>query len=132
MKARLNFDGGCNPNPGLGISAAIVYIKNKKYITSKIIEQPTNSNVAEYTALIIGLKIALDLGVTEISVYGDSMLVINQVQGRSRTTNFELLDLRNQVLELLAYFNRWNFNWVERTNNKEVDSIVRKLFAEHT
>jgi ribonuclease HI len=38
-------------------------------------------NEAEYHALIRGLKLATDLGVTDLSVFGDSMLVVMQVRG---------------------------------------------------
>ena len=47
------------------------------------------NNEAEYEALLAGLKVALDLSTTNLEVYSDSQLVINQVEG-----SFEAKDPR--------------------------------------
>ena len=39
----------------------------------------SSNNVAEYEACLLGLRIAIELGVKRLLVYGDSTLVINQV-----------------------------------------------------
>jgi ribonuclease HI len=39
----------------------------------------TSNNVAEYEALVNGLRIAIELGVRHLNVRGDSQLVIDQV-----------------------------------------------------
>ena len=44
---------------------------------------PASNNVAEYEALISGLRIAIDIGATRLYVYGDSKLVIDQVMKNS-------------------------------------------------
>jgi ribonuclease HI len=40
---------------------------------------PTSNNMAEYEALLCGLKIAIEIGVKRLDVRGDSQLVIDQV-----------------------------------------------------
>jgi len=42
-----------------------------------------SNNVAKYEALVIGLKIAIELGVRRLDVRGDSQLVIDQVMKTS-------------------------------------------------
>ena len=44
---------------------------------------PSSNNIAEYEALISGLRIAIDIGVTRLYVYGDSKLEVNQVMKNS-------------------------------------------------
>jgi ribonuclease HI len=44
---------------------------------------PASNNVAEYEALISGLRIAIDIGATCLYVYGDSKLVVDQVMKNS-------------------------------------------------
>ena len=39
--------------------------------------QLCSNNMAEYQALILGLQMALEMGVKDLDVYGDSQLVIN-------------------------------------------------------
>ena len=40
---------------------------------------PASNNMAEYEALLSGLRIAIELGIKCLDVCGDSQLVINQV-----------------------------------------------------
>ena len=42
---------------------------------------PASNNGAEYEALMIGLKLAKELGVDELKVFNDSQLVVGQVNG---------------------------------------------------
>jgi ribonuclease HI len=44
---------------------------------------PASNNVAEYEALVNGLRIAIELGVRRLDARGDSQLVINQVMKNS-------------------------------------------------
>ena len=44
---------------------------------------PYSNNVAEYEALINGLRIAIELGIRRLDVRGDSQLVIDQVMKES-------------------------------------------------
>jgi ribonuclease HI len=40
---------------------------------------PTSNNMAEYEALLCGLKIAIETGIKRLDVRGDSQLVIDQI-----------------------------------------------------
>jgi hypothetical protein len=48
---------------------------------------PTSNNVAEYEALINGLRIAIELGIQRLDVWGDSGLVVDQVMKASSCPN---------------------------------------------
>ncbi|HEX2057270.1 MAG TPA: ribonuclease HI family protein, partial [Actinomycetota bacterium] len=78
MKAILYADGGARGNPGpAGIGVVLEDLDgNVIGEIARGIGVATN-NVAEYTALIRGLELALDRGVTEIDVRLDSQLVVS-------------------------------------------------------
>ncbi|KAA0041945.1 uncharacterized protein E5676_scaffold306G001560 [Cucumis melo var. makuwa] len=61
--------------------AGIVFISLEKHMLpySFALAELCSNNVAEYQALIIGLQIALEIGVSFIEIYGDSKLIINQL-----------------------------------------------------
>jgi len=72
------FDGALNIN---GTGAGILFItptKDKlRYVLR--IHFPASNNAAKYEACLHGLRIAVELGVKRLMVYGDSALVINQL-----------------------------------------------------
>ena len=51
---------------------------------------PSSNNVAEYEALVNGLRIAIELGIRRLDVRGDSQLVINQVIKESSYHNAKM------------------------------------------
>ena len=83
----LYFDGCSKGNPGKAGAGFVIY-ENEIEISSgsKYLGRQTN-NVAEYSGLIMGLQQALDLGISELNVYGDSMLVIKQMQGKYKVNS---------------------------------------------
>ena len=52
---------------------------------------PASNNVAEYEALINGLRIAVELGIRWLDVRDDSQLIINQVMKESRYHNSKMV-----------------------------------------
>ena len=51
---------------------------------------PSSNNVAEYEALINGLRIAIELGVRCLDIRGNSQLVIDQVMKESSCHNAKM------------------------------------------
>jgi ribonuclease HI len=64
-----------------GAGAGVLFIspsgKQLKYILQ--IRWPATNNEAKYEALLHGLHLAMTLGIKRLLVYGDSSVVINQV-----------------------------------------------------
>jgi ribonuclease HI len=119
----LKFDGASKGNPGLSGAGMVIY-KNGEEIWSshKFIGYKTN-NQAEYSALILGMKGALSLGIKCISVLGDSLLVINQVNGIYKVKAQCLHALYKEVQALRTEFDFIDFNHVYRENNKRADEL---------
>ncbi|CAK8577889.1 unnamed protein product [Lathyrus sativus] len=76
----LRFDGACSGNPGPAGAGAVLFDEQGSllYHFRQGLGNTTN-NVAEYRALILGLRQALRIGCMNLTVQGDSQLVINQV-----------------------------------------------------
>ncbi|RVW92172.1 hypothetical protein CK203_027060 [Vitis vinifera] len=53
---------------------------------------PATNNIVEYEACILGLETALELGIRQMEVFGDSNLVLRQIQG----------EVQNQFADALA------------------------------
>ncbi len=124
----LKFDGACKQNPGQGASAAIIYEKNNNQtvIIDKTAEyfSHTTNNIAEYNALLIGLKKAVKLGIKNIEIYGDSMLVIKQIKGEYKIKNERLKEIYSSILTILSKFDTFSIDHVYRNNNVDADALA--------
>ncbi|XXG42062.1 hypothetical protein AAC387_Pa01g2412 [Persea americana] len=76
------FDGAIRTNErGKLISGiCILFVSPNIYMIPHVflLLEPCPNNAAEYQALIIGLELALESGITMLEAFGDSQLIINQ------------------------------------------------------
>ena len=111
----INSDGGARGNPGPG--AIGVLIRNEREILTKYSEfigrQVTN-NIAEYTALIKALELALKFNDKQITCYLDSELVVKQLLGEYKVKNSRLLPLFLKVQKLQENFDKIIYKHVSR------------------
>jgi ribonuclease HI len=121
----LNFDGGSRGNPGpAGVGVVLSAEDGTALITlGKYIGAATN-NVAEYTALIVGLREADKLGAKNLIVRGDSELVIKQMRGEYRVKNPALKDLYEKARGLVADFQSVKFEHNLRHHNSLADRLA--------
>jgi hypothetical protein len=63
------------------------------------------NNVAEYEALMLGLKLLKKVGAKKIMVRGDSELIIKQIKGEYAAKHPCLRAYRNAILDALKCFN---------------------------
>lgn len=126
MKATLFTDGGARGNPGPAGIGFVLKIEGKRPITyGKYIGNATN-NQAEYQALIAGLSRALKERITELQVFMDSELIVQQVKGNYRIKNECLKPLYEEVMKLTGKFMNISFAHIPRSKNKEADTLVNK------
>jgi ribonuclease HI len=85
-----------------------------------------SNNKAEYEALLHGLRLAASLGIKRLLVYGDSAVVINQVNKSwdRNTENMDAYCLEVRKLEIKFY--GLEFHHVVRDNNVAAD-VLSKL-----
>lgn len=131
MKAFLNGDGGSRGNPGPAASGAVLFDEHGNVIgeLGRYIGIQTN-NFAEYTAIIIGLELAIVHGVTDLTVRLDSELAVKQLNGEYRVKNEALALLYLKVVNLSHSFKRIEFQHVRREHNKRADALVNKALDE--
>ena len=120
----LQFDGCSKGNPGLAGAGAVIFNYEKEiWGSSKFIGTKTTNNEAEYSGLIMGLEKALDLGIKELAVEGDSLLVIKQMNGEFKVKSENLYILYNKAKELEKRFDSITFNHIYRSSNKRADEL---------
>ncbi|XP_024190662.1 uncharacterized protein LOC112194676 [Rosa chinensis] len=85
--------------------------------------QCTN-NQAKYEALIIGLKVLLEMGVRDVQIRGDSQLVINQLQEKYRCASWLLMPYLNRAVELLDQFTDVDLEHIPRERNFTANELA--------
>lgn len=123
------FDGSAKPNPGrCGLGARLLGPDGELVELS----QPAgwgNSSEAEYRALILVLETALARGAWPLTVYGDSRVVVDDVNGRCEDSAAVLRPLRTRVHALLARLPAVTLRWVPRHKNLEADALSQRARA---
>ncbi len=111
----------------MGIGVALLENGKKVEEISKRLGMGTN-NIAEWNALIEGLKMAKAHGCRELEVRGDSQLIIKQITGRYSVKSENLIPLYNEAKRLSASFGKITFKWVKRDNNARTDALSTRAF----
>lgn len=130
----LRFDGACRGNPSnkLGMGC-VIYDANEKIVhTNKRIHETDNgtNNIAEYIALVDGLRLAIDNKISHLIVEGDSQLVINQVNGVYKVNAPKLIQYYNVVKTCIKSFEYIEFRHIKREYNKDADRLANEALDE--
>lgn len=80
--------------------------------------------MAEYESLVLGLDVLLRMKAQNIFVFGDSELVIRQVEGVYQTKDVRMRAYRNLVLDMLEYYQAYSFTIKTRDQNSIVNSLA--------
>lgn len=110
---KIFFDGGCRPNPGpmetAVVARGIIYIEDD-------IGDGSNSD-AEWRAAIQALRIARDLGETEVRLLGDSALIVGQANGTRKCRTPALAAHRARFLDLAGQLGSVRVRQIGRAQN---------------
>ena len=80
------FDGSVmKTSAGAGLLFVSPLIEHMRYVVR--LHFPASNNMAEYKALLSGLRITIELGIKRLDVRGDSQLIINQVMKEASCHN---------------------------------------------
>jgi ribonuclease HI len=86
---------------------------------------PASNNMAEYEALLCGLRIAIDMGIKRLDIRGDSQLMIDQVMKNASCHDDEMEAYCNAVRALENKFYGIELNHVPRRYNEEADELAK-------
>ena len=84
------------------------------------------NNVAEYRALVAGLKRSVEAGVDELEVVSDSELLVRQMRGEYRVKNEALRALQAEASALAGRVGRVTYTAVRREHNELADRLVNE------
>jgi ribonuclease HI len=117
------FDGDFS-SMGAGVGVIFVSPCHETISLSYRMEFEVTNNVAEYEALVLGLKAAKEMGIKEMDVFGDAEPIVQQVKNVYQTKNPRLRNYRNEVWDLVDdSFLDFNISYIPREENASTDCL---------
>lgn len=129
-------DGASRSNPGKSASGYLVLDSDDNILLQKSFYNGIKTNnIAEYLAIIAALEfVAHEYGYeTELNLYSDSKLAINQLKGEYKVKNPELKKLNTEAVSTLKKFSQYNLFNVPREHQhiSEVDAELNVLLDKY-
>ena len=123
----MNVDGGSRGNPGPAAAACVIRDASGEVLLedAELLGEATN-NVAEYRALLLGIRRAVDLGADELELIGDSELIVRQVRGEYKVKHAAMKPLHAEALAALSKLRAWSIESVPRARNAQADALVNQ------
>src|SRR4051812_33287043 len=110
---------------GLGAGIVLTSPKGDQLHYVLQIHFAASNNVAEYEALVHGIKLAKEIGIHNIECFGDSDLVVQQCTGTWDAKDANMASYRFLVQQISGYFEGCEFHHVPRANNEAVDALSK-------
>ncbi len=130
--ALLHTDGGSRGNPGpAGCGFSLTDAAGETLAAGGWFLGTTTNNVAEYSALLWGMRNALACGVKDLRVQADSELMVKQMLGAYKVKSPDLKPLFEQARVLQSRFDKFSIKHVYRSENKEADELANKAMDAH-
>jgi ribonuclease HI len=112
-----------------GAGAGVVLISPQgdklKYVLRMSFPQASN-NEDEYEALLHGMKMAKACGATQLKIFGDSNLVVQQVMNRCDAISNNMMAYKN-----LYYYLEGNFQWVRSFTHQQCQQRGSRQSSKH-
>jgi ribonuclease HI len=127
----LHIDGGSRGNPGdAGFGVHVTTSEGEEVASLYGYLGLATNNVAEYQALLHGLRYALAHGARRVLVFSDSELVVKQIGGSYRVKHPAMVPLHREAVELMRRFDAVRVTHVRRESNKEADRLANRALDE--
>ena len=120
-------DGASRGNPGESGIGVAIFDKDSNLINEvcDYLGMATN-NIAEYKALILGIKLSMKYNAKKILFKSDSELMVKQIKSEYKVKNAQLKILFTEAQGLLKELPNWKIIHVPREENREADLLANK------
>jgi ribonuclease HI len=119
------FFDGASSSVGAGAGVVFKSPSQETISLSHKLEFEVTNNVAEYEALVLGLRAAKEMGIREMAVFGDAELIVQQVKNVYQARHPRLKNYKNEVWDLIdSFFLAFNISFIPREENVPTDFLA--------
>lgn len=130
IPTEIYIDGASRGNPGNSGLGILIKDKNKDQRIKKYLGILTN-NQAEYSAFITALEFARKLKKDSVTIYTDSLLLANQINGIWQVESPNIKPLYEKAKKLLEEFKQVEVRHIPRELNREADRLANEAIDEY-
>jgi ribonuclease HI len=127
MRFRAHIDGAARGNPGPAGAGVFVEAEPEDGVPAEEHFEAlgrTTNNVAEYRALLLALRCAQERRASDVAISSDSLLLVEQMNGRYKVKASHLQPLFAEALVRAKTFRRFSIRHVRRELNVEADRLA--------
>lgn len=122
------FDGASqNTTAGAGL---VIHLDEGHSLLASVGIGTGSNNFAELTALKLLLCWLIHRHIFTIQIFGDSLNVINWVNGNSRCQNYMLRPLLDEIMNLKQSFNGFFLEHIYRHRNEDADKLSKEALLQ--
>ena len=118
------FDGASQNNTaGAGM---IIHLSKTKSLKASVGLGTGTNNYAELSALKLLLCWLIHRHILTVQIFGDSLSVVNWVNGKSRCHSYMLRPLLEEIMSLKSSFNVFSIGHIYRERNDTTDTLSKE------
>ncbi|MFC6646365.1 ribonuclease HI family protein [Granulicella cerasi] len=126
-------DGGSRGNPGpAGFGAVVVSPKGENLAELSEFLGIFTNNVAEYRGLLSVLEWVVKNGYKRVRVVSDSLLMVNQINGKYKVNSPDLRELWMQARGMIKQLDGFEITHALRHKNKDADRLANEAMDRGT
>jgi len=118
-------DGAADLHSKTSGIGGVFYQNGEEIFTFSEFFGDATNNEAEYSALIKGIELAIEMNVAHLKIHADSQLVVNQINGEFKVKHENMIPLHKQANELLNDLESWEINYIPREQNTVADKLSK-------
>jgi ribonuclease HI len=120
----LFFDGSSSGKGG-GVGILLILPRGEMFELAIPIQSTVTNNQAEYEALLRGLQYLKEAKAISVEIYGDSELVIKQLNGQYECRSDILRNYYKEYKEILKSFQLVILQYIPREHNEEANRLAQ-------
>ncbi|KAK8923593.1 hypothetical protein KSP39_PZI019849 [Platanthera zijinensis] len=117
---------GASGKHSLGVGVVLESPQGTRIEQTVVIHFSITNNQAEYEEVIAGLRLAKELGVHDVKVFTDSMVVASQINGEFEAREPTLQRYLAKVKGIIGGFQTFSIQHVPREENEQVDHLAKR------
>ncbi|KAK8923701.1 hypothetical protein KSP39_PZI019443 [Platanthera zijinensis] len=116
---------GASGRHSLGVGVILESPQGIRIEQTVVVHFPITNNQAEYEAVIAGLRLARELGVHDVEVLTDSMVVASQINGEFEVREPTLQLYLAKAKRIIGAFQTFSIRHVSREENEQADQLAK-------